>query len=272
MKKKMIIFCTIIVAIIVLGSCASSISANKIKNIQSPENVNILVNQYYNTPNTIETEVSLEEAEEIKEILTNLNEAITNNDEEAISYYEKQLNNKGIFGDDYQEFYSNEEYIEALKSNKNSKLFDLLEDKNGEDLSNLLCYFNAIGNGLFVSYLATLVWEAFARIAGNASSFLELFVIIILFLPFVAATVVLTGLIPFRIFMPNGMVYMEKGRISSIGLKGWKRANVEETNPVILNLSWFTGLSVSIPGNEEAGRDNFCFVSGIAVRVYESES
>ena len=125
LKKKMTIFCTIIATIIVLGSLSTSISANNIKEIQSPETVNILVNQHYGTkPHTIETGVTVEEAEEIRELIINLEEAITNNDKEAVSYYGNLLNNKGIFGDKYQEFYTNEEYNQKLNLKKRANLFD----------------------------------------------------------------------------------------------------------------------------------------------------
>jgi len=269
MKKKMIIFSTIMAIIIILGSCSSSITASNIKEIKSSETVKIIVNRYYsNLFNTIETKVSIEEAEEIKELLNNLNEAITNNDNEAISFYEKKLNNKDIFENDYQEFYSKEEYVKILKLNKKSNLKNLLNEKNGDNLSNLFCFFNAIGKGLFVSYIGVLVWEGFQSLLSNASSFAEIFVIIIVFLPLVVATIVLTGLIPFRIFMPKGMVYVEEGRISSIGLKGVKRVTID-TDPVGVNLSFFTGLSITIPGNEDTGRDPFVFASGIALKVDE---
>ena len=267
MKKKLISISIIIAIIIVLGSCSSSITASNLEEIQSTESVSILVNKYYgNRPKTIETEVSIEEAEEIKEMLINLNEAITNNDHETISYYEKKLNSKGIFKDDYQEFYSNEEYNQLIQSNKRTNLLGLLEGKNGDNLSNLLCFFNAIGQGLFVSYLGALALEAFLQLIGNASSFIEMFVIFIIFFPFVALTVILTGFIPIRILMPKGNVWMESGKMSTIGLNGVKRITVD-TEPVTVNLSFFTGLSISIPGDEDSGRDSFVFASGLALRV-----
>ena len=267
MKKKLILISIIIAAVIVLGSCSSSITASNLEEISSTESVNIIVNNYYgNRPKTIETKVSIEEAEEIKEILINLDEAITNNDYETISYYENKLNDKGIFEDDYQEFYSNEEYYQLLQSNKRSNLLGLLEGKNGDNISNLLCFFNAVGQGLFVSYLGALALEAFLQLLSNASSGIEMFVIFIIFFPFVALTVVLTGLIPIRILMPKGNVWMESGRMSTIGLNGVKRVTVD-TEPITVNLSLFTGLSISIPGNEDSGRESFVFASGLALRV-----
>ena len=273
MKKKLMFISTIIAALIVLGSCSYSITASNLKEIAPTETVNIIVNKYYtNPPKTITTKVNIKEAEEIKEILINLNDAITNNDKTSIEYYENQLNSKGIFADDYQKFYSNDDISQKLKLNNKYKLSNLLSEKNGDNLSNLLCFFNAIGNGLFVSYIGILAYEAFAKLLSNASSFAEMFVIIIVFLPLVLATIVLTGLVPIRLFMPKGMVYMENGRITSIGLKGVKRVTATDTNPVSVNLSLFTGLSISIPGNNETGRENFVFASGIALAVQEYQS
>jgi hypothetical protein len=68
--------------------------------------------------------------------------------------------------------------------------------------------------------------------------------------------------------MPRGNVWMESGRMSTIGLNGVKRITVDNES-VTVNLSFFTGLSISIPGNEESGRDPFVFASGIAIRVLQ---
>ena len=223
MKKKIIILSTIIATIIVLGSCASSISANKLNETQSPETVKILVNQYYGIkPRTIETGVTVEEAKEIEELIIKLDEAITNNDEEAVSYYEKQLNIKGIFGNEYQNFYTNEEYNQKLNQNKKTNLFGRLTSKNGDNYSNTLCFFNALGKGILVSAFGLALWEALVRILSNASSYIALIILFLIFAPFVITGIVLTSLIPFRIMMPKGAVVMDEGKISSIGLQGFK--------------------------------------------------
>jgi hypothetical protein len=268
MKKKIIIISTIIAAIIVLGSCSYSITASNLE-IGTTETVNIIVNQYYrNPPTTIETKVNIKEAEEVKDILINLNEAITNNDNDAINYYEKQLNSKGIFADKYQEFNSNDDYEKILKLNKKSNLMNFLGNKNGDNLSNLFCVFNAIGKGIFVSYIGVIALEAFIKILSNASSLIEMLVLTIIFLPLALTAVLLTSLIPFRILMPKGLVQMASGRISTLGLKGFKRVNVD-TETVTVNLSLFTGISISIPGNEDTGRDAFVFATGFAISVEE---
>jgi hypothetical protein len=267
MKKKVIIISTIIAALIVLGSCSYSITASNLEYMESEENVDIEVNKYYGkSPISYKTRVNIKEAEEIKEILINLNEAITTNDEKAISYYEKQLNSKGIFGDEYQEFYSNDELKQKNKIDKKSNLMKLLGDKNGDDVSNLFCVFNAIGTGIFVSYIGVLALEAVVRIISNASSGIEALILLLIFLPLALTVVLLTSLVPFRILMPRGLVQMESGRMSTLGLKGFKRLTVEE-EIVTVNLSLFTGLSISIPGNNETGRDAFVFASGFAFAV-----
>jgi hypothetical protein len=272
MKKKIVIFSTIIVAIIVIGSCSSSIIASNIEEIPSNENIKILVNQFYSTkPKTIETTVNFEDAEEIKQILINLNEAITNSDKVAISYYEKQLNDKGIFGEKYQNFFSNDEVVQKLESYKRLDMLSLPITTNDDNISNSLCFLNAIGKGIMVSYFGVKLWEAFQRIVRNASSVIEAFILILIFLPFVALGILLTSLIPIRIAMPRGMIYLEEGRISSIGLQGFKREEVSGES-LSVNISWFTGLSINIPGNNETGRDSFMFVSGFAVDVKPYQS
>jgi hypothetical protein len=267
MKKKVIIISTIIAAIIVLGSCSYSITASNLEFTESEETVDIEVNKYnLKSPISYKTRVNIKEAEEIKEILINLNEAITNNDDKAIAYYEKQLNSKGIFGEDYQEFLSNEKLMQENKLSKNSKLMKLLGDKNGDDVSNLFCVFNAIGEGIFVSYIGVLALEAVVRIINNASSGIEALILLLIFLPLALTVVLLTSLVPFRILMPRGLVQMENGRMSTLGLRGVKRVTIEEEITTV-NLSLFTGLSISIPANNESGRDAFVFASGFAFAV-----
>ena len=267
MKKKVIMISTIVAAIIVLGSCSYSITASNLEYMESEETVDIEVNKYYGqSPISYKTNVNIKEAEEIKEILINLNEAITSNDEKAISYYEKQLNRKGIFGEDYQEFQSNDELMQENKLSKNSKLMKLLGDKNGDDVSNLFCVFNAIGEGIFVSFIGVLALEAVIRIISNASSGIEMLILLIIFLPIALTIVLLTSLVPFRILMPRGLVQMENGRMSTLGLNGFKRITIEEEITTV-NLSLFTGISISIPGNNETGRDAFVFASGFAFAV-----
>ena len=49
-------------------------------------------------------------AEQIKEVLIQLSDALNNNDEKTIKECESILNEKGIFGDNYQQFFSYKTY------------------------------------------------------------------------------------------------------------------------------------------------------------------
>jgi hypothetical protein len=263
MNKKIICISTMFVAIlIVLGSLSPSICSKDL------ETVTIEVNRYYGKKSTpIYTELTYEEAEELKEILTQLNAAIENNDEEAISQYESLLNEKGIFGDEYQEFFSNNAFYEKMDLSKYSTYSKYFK-QNSDNISNTLCYFNAIGNGVILFQLELKFWEAMRKAIDNASGIIEALVILLALLPIFVLIFLMTHLIPFRILMPIGMVSLNTGRISSLGLKGFKKIilNNETTN---VNISGFTGLTINIGFS---GSKPFLFVSGIAIEVKETET
>lgn len=270
MKRKVFLISIFAAVIVVLAALSPSITSKDIENIKSTEMINVEINRFYGrNPEKIINEMTLGETENLKEILIKLNEAIENSDEEAISSFEKQLNDMNLFGDNYQKFFSRYEFEQLFNKKLPVNLLKSLNSENGEDYSNLFCFINAIGKGIFISHIGVKVWEGFKRIADNASSFMELFIIILLFLPFVLVIILLTSLIPFRILMPKGAIAMESGSLMSIGLKGFKRMKINES--LLANISFFTGLSISIPGNEDKGRDPFVFASGFALEISESD-
>jgi hypothetical protein len=272
MKKKLATISILLGALIALATISVPISASDLQMLNVNKNVTIEVNLYSNEGiSPIFTNVNEKKAIEIQEIITELSKAIDKNDEASIKYFESKLNEMGIFGDQYQEFFSKQSFYNKMDFGRFEKFSKWLTDNNDDNISNSFCFFNTIGEGLLVSTLGILVWEAFVRLLSNASSFAEAFVIIILFLPFVLSVIVLTGLIPFRVAMPTGMILVENGTISSLGLNGYKKLQVTG-DPVYVNLSVFTGITISIPGNEDTGRDAFLFVSGFALQVYESET
>ncbi len=263
MKKEILCISTMFVAIlIVLSSLSPSICSKDL------ETVTIEVNRYYGKKSTpIYTEVTYEEAEKLKEILTQLHTAIENNDEKAISEYESILNQKGIFRDEYQDFFSQDTFYKKMDLSKYygySKYFK----QNGDNISNLLCYFNAIGDGVILFQLELKIWEAIQRAVENASGFIEAFVILLALLPIFVLVFLMTHLIPFRILMPVGMISLNTGRISSLGINGFKKVILDnETTNV--NISGFTGLTINIGFS---GSKPFLFVSGIAIEVKETGS
>lgn len=153
--------------------------------------------------------------------------------------------------------------MEKSRLSKSTKFF---ESENGDNISNSMCYFNAIGKGIMLFPLGVKIWEAIVRAVRNASSALEALIIYLALVPLFALVVLITHLIPFRILMPVGIINMQQGRISSLGLMGFKRVIVD-TEPVDVNLSWFTGITFNIPFSENP----ILFVSGFAVQVVESD-
>ena len=269
MKKKIVILSAMVAILIVIGGLSPTIVSKDIKISSKGETIVAEVNRYYGkSSEPIYTELTLEEAEEIKQILINLNEAIENNDEQAIDQYEAILNEKGIFGEEYQEFFSYNTYNEKMKSARFPDIEKYLGDQNGDNLSNFMCYFNAIGKGIMIFTLGLRVWEAIIRAVENASSPLAGFIILLALIPFFILVVALTHIIPFRILMPVGHIEMKDGRISSLGLMGFKDVKVEEGDPIVkVNVSWFTGITFNLP----FGENPFLFTSGIALRVEESD-
>jgi len=252
-------------AIILLGGLSPSICAKDVKT----DSITIEVNRYYGKKSApIYTEVSYDEAEEIKQILIQLNYAIENNDEQAIAVYEKTLNEKGLFGDEYQKFFSNEKYSQTMEKEKLSQYTRYFGSKNGDNISNYMCYFNAIGEGLMLWWLGLSVWNAIVKAIQNVSNPLGALILLIALLPFLVLVMLLTDLIPFRILAPSGVIALKNGSISSLGLNGFKRVKVG-AEAVGVNLSWFTGITVNIPPIND--KKAFLFVSGIALKV-ESET
>lgn len=267
MKKKIVILSTIVAILIILGGLSPTILSKDLEITSGNENVTMEVNRYYGEESeSILTDLSYEEAEELKEILINLNEAIENNDEEAIDQYETILNEKGIFGDKYQEFFSYDTYTEMMKYVKFPGITRYLGSMNNDNISNYMCFFNAVGQGRMLFTLGLRMWEAIVRAVENASSGLAGLIILLAMLPFLVLIMLFTHLIPFRILMPIGAITMKNGTYSSLGLLGYKKLEVG-VDAVDVNLSWFTGLTVNFP----FGEDPFLFVSGIALEVKETD-
>jgi hypothetical protein len=139
-------------------------------------------------------------------------------------------------------------------------------DRNGDNISNQLCYFNAIGQGIILTSIALKLWEAIKNAAENASNPLAGFILIIALLPFLVLVVALTNLIPFRILMSKIALTFRNGTISSLGLLGSKKLVVGPEG-IDVNLSWFTGITINIPFTDTS----FLFVSGIALDVKETD-
>lgn len=272
MKKKILMLSTtIVVVLIVLAGLSPSICSKDIEPVQIgqfSDMITVDVKQYCGQqPENINTKLTYDEAVQIKEILIQLNDAIENNDEKTIKECESILNKKGIFGDNYQKFFSYNTYNDMLNTFKFSEFTKYLGTQNNDNISNLLCYFTAIGNGTLYHFLSVRIYEAIRSIVLNQTSIIGAVILLITLLPFLVIVMLLTSLIPFRILMPVGIVAMNKGSISSLGLQGRKKLVVEGPDSVNVNFSWFTGVTINIPFTDNP----FVFVSGIAMKVQESD-
>ena len=120
MNKKIVIFSLLMAILISLTSITPALAA-KNTNLVVLKNdlVTIEVNRYLGrTPEQIHTTVTVAEAEQIKQDLIALYDAQQRNDHEAISKYESLLNEKGIFGNNYQKFYSNDNGMALMEKTK----------------------------------------------------------------------------------------------------------------------------------------------------------
>lgn len=269
MKKIIIILSTLVAILIVLGGLSPSICSKDIDPVQinkTSDTVTIEVNRYYGRqPDTIRTELTFEEAEQVKEILIKLDEAIENNDEKTIKECELIINENGIFGDEYEKFYSHKTISEKMKSSATSKFSKYL-NKNEDNFSNLMCYFHAVGTGQIYFFVQINILENMANAFENVTSIIAAFIVLFIFLPIYVIALILTHLVPFRIFMPLGFVELDDGKITSIGLHGFKQATAQDNESIMVNVSWFSGLTINFPTE-----NLIVFMSGFAARVAESD-
>ncbi len=263
MDKK-IIYVSILTSAVVLITGFSPALATPNTDLFAIRNdlVTIEVNHFLGRhPTQVYTTITAAEASEIRQYLIELSNAQQQNDREAIERYESILNQKGIFGQGYQQFNSKDDYTPWLKNTKLSHHFDGFADDN---ISNRFCYFGAIGEGLMLWWIGLALWQTIIKAVTNVSNPIGAIILLIMMLPFLVLSMLLSDLIPFRILAPTGMISLKNGTISSIGFNGVQRINVE-AEPYEVNLSGFTGLTINIPPINE--HKAFLFISGFAVQA-----
>ncbi len=212
-------------------------------------------------PQQIRTTVTASEAEEIRQYLMELYQAQERNDRQAILKYEALLNEKGIFGNHYQHFISN---INGKILLEKTQLPSSFTNAAGDNISNVLCYINAIGEGLVMWWFALSFWQAIASALKNVSNPLAAFILLLALLPLAITVMILTNLIPFRILAPIGAFALKNGSISCFGLQGFQRVKVG-AEAYGVNLTGFTGLTINIPPMNN--RTAFLFISGVALKA-----
>jgi len=189
--------------------------------------------------------------EYLKECLINLNDAYINDNKENIQKFGSILYEKGLL-DEKPNMHSFDEKII-----KNSPLIKFLcNHQRDENISNSFCYINAVGEGLMIftiGALLTLPTLVLISIFGGE--------ILSLLIPIYVVILVLTHLIPVRVLLPIGIITMDSGNITTVGLSG--NQNMEVNSPSVqLQLAGFTGITINIPTGESGG---FLFVSGISI-------
>jgi hypothetical protein len=263
MDKK-IVFVSLATAVIILLTGLTPVLASNKGNLQAIKNdlVTIEVNQYLGRgTKQIDTTVTTSEAKEIRQYLLELYNAQERNDHQAIATFEALLNEKGIFGESYQKFYSNNDDMTLIEK---TRLLQIHSSLAGENISNRFCYFNAIGEGLVAWWLALSFWQAIVTALKNISNPIGAIILLIALLPLALVVMLLTNLIPFRILAPIGALTLKNGTISALGLNGFQRVTVGSEYYGV-NLSGFTGITINIPPINN--RTAFLFVSGFALKA-----
>jgi hypothetical protein len=263
MNKKIFIGSLAIVFLIVsAGLTPLAASQDDIEQMVNKNLVAIEVSYYQQkNPDRVQTMVSSVEAEEIKQILIALHYAIQTNDNDAMLYYENLLIKKGIIEDSYHKI-SPSKIPNSFS--ENIPRLPFLNTISDDNISNSNCYFNVIGEGTALWGIAHQFYENIIRIIRNASTVIEAFVLLLIFLPFLALAIIFSNLIPFRLFCPSGIVSVKNATVVTRGDLGEKKLDVGPDS-INLNVTLFTGISINIPGLEN--RNSFLFITGFASQV-----
>jgi hypothetical protein len=186
MNKKIVFLSVVTAVIILLTGFTPALASNKDNLIEIKNDlVTIEVNHYLGRqPKQVRTTVTASEAEEIRQYLIALYNAQERNDRQSISTYEALLNEKGIFGESYQKFYSNNDGLTLIEKTKLPRFPSSLA---GENISNRFCYFNAIGEGLVFWGLALTFLLEIVNVIKNATNLITM--LILLIVPFLLSDI-----------------------------------------------------------------------------------
>lgn len=263
MNKKVISISIVTAAILLLTGFSPVLASPKNNSLEIQQNlvtieVNYLLGRQHTQTHALVTE---SDAEEIRQYLIELHNALEQNDQQAISKYEALLKAKGLFEGYNQRVFTNNHGLTLLQKSKQPTVLTTLADDN---ISNNLCYFNALGEGLVAWWLAIQVFEGIVKMIKNVSNAIAAIILLLIFLPFFVLTMLITNLIPFRILAPTGVLSLKNGTVSALGLNGLQRVPVGP-DPYAVNLTGFTGITINIPPINN--RSSFLFVSGIALKA-----
>lgn len=269
MKIKII---TLILTMLFLSITFSPIIDSSDELIENQEKITIEINNYLNNKQEKTfKELNIKEAEELKEYLTNLDQAIKNQDENEIKKYEDFINKKELLGEEKLQTYSKTNTQIILNKIQNFpytyKLKNLLQTNSSSNISNSMCFFNAVGTGtLFFTIGVMLLAPTVALVNLFGGDILKILV------PIYLLIMLFTHIIPFRIMLPAGILLIDEGNASATGLMGSQKMQIIYGTQI--TLGGFTGITISIPFTDDSQSDlsGFLFVSGFSLIARTKES
>lgn len=211
----------------------------------------------------ISTEVTEEEAAEIRDCLENLNVALVEEDKNSIEEYEYILSEKGVLGE-HNEIFSKKGIMGIPE--KFSSIISSTYTSMSKDIENTFCIVNAEGHGN-LTFFSEAVLEYF-MLVGVVLLLVGL--ILLPLLPF--ALILLLGsalalpvvhiashLVPFRIFNSYIGMKLVDGSCSIQGRNGTQ----DLTAPLNVTLRGFAGVTINFP----IGENPYLFVSGFSLNT-----
>jgi len=264
MSKKITVVSVLSVLVVVLAGFTPAFASKATTPNTGPIPVSIEVTRYAgNNPVRTMAKVSPADAWQIKQCLIELYAAQGRGDQNTITQCIAVLKSKGIALDRRDQNLLSTRHV--LPQFDKTSLPGFLRGTAKDNISNAVCFFSAIGEGMLYGTFAIKFIQAVAAAIRNQTSFLAALILLLVMLPLVVTVILINDLIPFRILMPEGVLVLANGTVSSIGLLGVKRMKVG-ADQIGVNLSWFTGLSINIPPLHNE-RKPFVFVFGFAIKA-----
>jgi hypothetical protein len=264
MKRKLIVLSSITAIIVLLTSVTPAVASTKFDGTTADDLVTIEVNTYYGKqPQTSFSKVTSQEAEQMENELRDLSNAQQQNNQQSLSQHRSLFSKLGVSEDMYQRFIEQNKKVDLLS------IWKSFGTTIGDNISNSMCFFTAIGEGFTLFTLGVVILRAMIGVMLNVSSPVGKLILMLVLLPLLISVMLFTDLIPFRILTPSGSVSLQNGTMSTTGLLGHKKLSVG-IEPVNVNVSVFTGITINIPSIN--GHKPFLFMSGFALGVKEASA
>ncbi|HEC81464.1 MAG TPA: hypothetical protein ENI42_03445 [Thermoplasmatales archaeon] len=252
MKKK---FVSLFAAVVIVSAALTPVVNARMFQRRDNQTVSVVtcIYQRYGVKEVV-TEVSEQEAYEIKQCLEQLNYALGEGDEKKVLTLVSLLREKRLFNETLSEMNLALHGLDVF-SGEEGKTLSFFSKKvlstAETNISNFLCYVHATGRGLMFFTIGHIL-----LVLASMG--------LILPIQFYLLILILTHLIPLRVLLPIGSISLEEGKISTFGLGGFQ--TVEAVNETVgVTLLGFTGVTINIPFGETQG---FLFVSGFSLLAF----